>query len=304
MSNNLECFNNILRDFIKELIAIFPKYKDVLTDNYSGILEGKTTNNHVKDYIDNVSEYINDITKHNDNIFKENNELYFIKGINFCDLWKESMTKNTKNQIWKYLKTLFLIGKKVLETTDDINTIINNFKNNEDFDMSNLDEESKSVLNVLESMSEVTDEDKIKNYEDALSKSSIGKLASELVEEINIDQSGLENCDNPADIFKNLIGSNFMNIVGKVGNKLQEKMDEGELNERDLITDAQNLMSMMSGSETMGDLFSMFQNNQSNNQSNNRSNQPSNRSSNSSQSRANRRRERLRKKLEMRKKKN
>ena len=125
-----------------------------------------SNNEYVKEYIDSVSEYISKITKHDVSIFEENEELYFLNGVNFCELWNENMTSNTKNQIWKYLKTLFLIGKKVLETTDDINTIINNFQNNEELDVSSLDEESKNILNVLESMTEgaLEDEEKITEY--------------------------------------------------------------------------------------------------------------------------------------------
>ena len=55
MSNNLECFNNILRDFVKELTSIFPKYVDILTENYKELLatgENSLSNNeYVKEYI-------------------------------------------------------------------------------------------------------------------------------------------------------------------------------------------------------------------------------------------------------------
>ena len=107
-------------------------------------------------------------------------------------------------------------------------------------------------------------------------------------------ESKLKECNSPGDVFKSLIGNNFMGIVESVGEKIQKKMDDGELNERNLIEDAQSLMSMMTGGESLGDLFSMFQGSQSSNKSSKKTS--------SNTSRKDKQRDRLRKKLEMRKK--
>tara|TARA_Y100001970_G_C14250667_1_gene871588 strand:+ start:3758 stop:4666 length:909 start_codon:yes stop_codon:yes gene_type:complete len=297
--SNIECFNNVLRDFVNELINIFPKYEETLRKNYNDLLgatEQLSEMTYVQEYIDSVSSYILQITESDDSIFNENDKLYFLRELNFSELWKEDMSDNTKTQIFNYLKTLYVIGGKVLNTSDNLNDILHGFKNDESIDLENLDDESKKILNVLESMSENTfgDEDKVKQYEDALSGSSIGKLASELANDINIDESKLKECNSPGDVFKSLIGNNFMGIVESVGEKIQKKMDDGELNERNLIEDAQSLMSMMTGGESLGNLFSMFQGSQSSNKSSKKTS--------SNTSRKDKQRDRLRKKLEMRKK--
>ena len=79
----------------------------------------------------------------------------------------------------------------------------------------------------------------------------IGKLADELTNELDIgnmdlgvDVDGNKNMD---EIFSTLInGENslkFMNLIQTVGNKIQTKIQKGEIDATDLLSEAQNVMS-------------------------------------------------------------
>ena len=126
----------------------------------------------------------------------------------------------------------------------------------------------------------------------------IGNLAKELAEEINIDDLNLnldENDGNVNDILGGLMSGNnpmkFMNLIQNVGQKIENKLSDGNIDQGDLVKEAQNMMGMLGSNNPMFD--SMMKNMQGEMRD---ANPPKEDSSN------NPTRDRLRRKLEQRKK--
>ena len=76
------------------------------------------------------------------------------------------------------------------------------------------------------------------NIQESISKlleGKLGKLATEIAEEtameMGVDIENPENAERLNDIMKNLIGnpSKIMDLVKKVGGKLQDKIEKGEI---------------------------------------------------------------------------
>jgi hypothetical protein len=85
-------------------------------------------------------------------------------------------------------------------------------------------------------------EDTMKMFENSM----IGSLAKEISEEINVKDLNIED---PSELlnFQNLAGSNNVlgSIVSKVSTKIQTKIQDGKLNQSDLISEAMSMIGML-----------------------------------------------------------
>jgi hypothetical protein len=89
-----------------------------------------------------------------------------------------------------------------------------------------------------------------------LDNSMIGNLAKQLTKEINLDELGDLDMSNPADLMSSLFSGGDNNPIGNIMNKvvssIDEKMKSGELNQDELVKEANNVMNMMSNTDTHG----------------------------------------------------
>ena len=190
--------------------------------------------------------------------------------------------ENDKNTVRYYMYILLLMAFLKKDSMDDnkknilldasINIIGHLDKNQlsvDDFEAM-LDKEgivdndiSKVLRKILENRSEViqfseSDVPKSNDFPDMdmLKNSKIGNLAKEISESINISDLNLGNMEEGMDIGKLMNGENqavLGNIIQTVGTKITEKMQNGELNQDELMSEAFGLMAKMNpGSMGMG----------------------------------------------------
>ena len=88
-----------------------------------------------------------------------------------------------------------------------------------------------------------------------LQGTQIGSLAQEISKEINIKDL---NINSPEDILKTTNSDALGNIISKVGSKMQEKIDKGEIKHDALLKEAFGMFNMFNGSGMMQN--PMFQN--------------------------------------------
>lgn len=96
----------------------------------------------------------------------------------------------------------------------------------------------------------------------------IGKLATEMAEEISKDMKGIFGDDDQSDIqttqdvVKKLMKNpkKMMELVKLVGNKLKNKMDSGEISQDEIMKEAGDIFGKMKGSMGNKDLTEMFKN--------------------------------------------
>lgn len=79
---------------------------------------------------------------------------------------------------------------------------------------------------------------------DMFQGSKIGELAKEISQEIDISKIG-----NPQDLlnFSDPNNTTMQDIIKKVGSKIQNKMDKGQLNQEDLVSEAMSLVGQLGG---------------------------------------------------------
>ena len=61
-----------------------------------------------------IQPYLSDIASKNEKIFKGLEPINLLVGIDFREIWSKDINKNTRENIWKYLQTLVVIGKKII----------------------------------------------------------------------------------------------------------------------------------------------------------------------------------------------
>ena len=172
------------------------------------------------------------------------------------------------------------LQKKLEETISGIEGFFSNFTNSKDDteeDAKN-DGDGKNEKDEEESQHQQEysfSKDDIPNPEDlhehlkGLFDGKIGKLAKELAEEITKDISGLfdegediSNMKSTNDVIKALMKNpkKMMDLIKKVGGKLSQKMDSGELSHDDILKEASSLFSHMKNMGGKNDLGALFKN--------------------------------------------
>ena len=298
VQTNIEYFNSTLKLFIKEISSIYTDYNDLLNEYYKDLLENDSSNDdkHIKRFMRKMSDNKIKISNKDDTLFNDN--IFILKNVDFKEIWENTLTTpRNKESIWNYLQTLFVIGETIISDSDKIKNLVDNFKKVRDNESGeDLDADNKEVFDMLKNLSENSNKNPIN--EDLINNGLIGNLAKELAEEINIDDMNLninEDSENVGDVFSNLMsGDNpmkFMNLIQNVGQKIQNKLENGNIDQGDLVNEAQNMMGLLGNNNPLfNDLLKNAKNEMKD------ANPPNNPSYN------NPTRDRLRKKLEQKQK--
>ena len=285
-----EKFNYYLSIFLKELQNIYPEFDSVIQNNYGPILElGDKTSSvdtYVKSYMTVIQPYLSDIASKNSKIFMGQESINLLEGIDFREVWSKDINTKTRENIWKYLQTLVVIGKKIVGDDDEINDLLNKFNSQKESEGSESStnangngngngngnanansNEDDEMLNMLKNMSSIsqdpdmnlpnTSESEMKNlFEGGI----ISDIAQELTQELDLDNLDMGNPSNMNEAFANLMGggggqNNFFNLVTKVGEKIQNKVQKGEVNQNDLMKEAQKMMGGLKNPEKMANIM-------------------------------------------------
>ena len=308
VQTNIEYFNYNLKLFVNDIIKVFPDLKEELVEYYGIILVEESSNEDkfIKRFMRKLADKKNFISQKDDKLFEES--IHILKSVDFKDLWvSEKLKDSTKQTIWDYLQTLYVIGETIVSDSDSIKKLVENFKKvrekpgseNED-ETTELEDADKQVLDMIKNLSEKTKPENMPEInEELINNGLIGNLAKELAEDINLDDFNLnmdENSENVTDVFSNLIsGDNpmkFMNLIQNVGQKIQNKLSSGDLDQSKLVDEAQTMMGMLGNNNPLFD-----------NLLNKTKNEMKEANEAETSSYNNPTRDRLRKKLEQRKKK-
>jgi hypothetical protein len=142
------------------------------------------------------------------------------------------------------------------------NAFENIFKNTDSNESTEGDDYTKSSF---PKMSGLPDIKNIHEHLKTLFEGKIGKLAKEMAEEISEEfktelGEGTENIKNTQDAIKHLMKdpAKLMGLMKKVGNKLDSKMESGEISREELMKEAQGLLGKMKDMGGGDDLSKMF----------------------------------------------
>lgn len=285
---NIDTFKTIIHDFTLDLSTTFPEFSHFWAKWTTATDEEYKT---LYDYCLTVfPERFFDIMYQNADIFdlKNDTNVTFLPDVNFKVLYNcEGLSENTKKTIWKYLQLLLfnvigsiddkskfgdaasifdgidenMLQDKLKETMEGLGDF---FKGMGGVDKQNADGEKSFDANT-----DMPDLESVNEHLKGIFDGKIGKLAKELAEEISGDFTELvgDTTDESAttqDVMKNLMKNpkKMMGLVKKVGDRLTQKMDSGEISKDEIMKEAGDIMAKMKemggGAEKLNDLFKQF----------------------------------------------
>ena len=279
---SLEYFNVNLKYFINDIIATFPEYKEVLELYYDDVLEDGVCSNdkYVKRFMRKLADFKTLISNKDNELFS--NSVLILKNVDFKTIWEsEELSEDNRERIWEYIQTLFVIGQSILSDSSKVKSIVRSFQKfregdelteeanangeeatvnvsvDNDIDASEgettEDDVDPDILNMLKNLSKENKDAPLPDniFENGL----IGKLAQELSDEINLDDMnlGVDENTNVDDIFSKLLSGNnpmkFMNLLQTVGSKIQNKVQNSDLDQGALVDEATKMMAGLQGGQ-------------------------------------------------------
>ena len=122
----IDYFNYYLKEFLNDLVAIYPLYKDNILHNYRDLLEGKDnkSDKYIKYFITKANNNLEQIAK-KDNELLINDEIMLLEGVRLSDIWKkDELTDKNKNTIWRYLQLLTLLSRRSIITQTELKMML------------------------------------------------------------------------------------------------------------------------------------------------------------------------------------
>lgn len=275
-------FMKILKDFYVDIFTTFPECKEnVDRQLIVNLMEDKGESECVKELhkycSDLYPQKFFDILYENADIFTdESYNAFFLPDIDFKKLWTMDISENTRKVIWKYLQLILfstVSGQKNCESFGDTAKLFEaideaEFKKkleesinemSKAFDISGIEQNFNDISGV--DLNDLPDPEELHKHISGLLDGNLGKLAQEIAEEtaseLNVD---MENANSVGDVFQTLFKNpgKLMNMVKKVGNKLDAKLKSGEIKESELMKEASELMTKMKSMPGMKNMNNML----------------------------------------------
>ena len=124
---SVSAFNEMMGQFLTELHRTFPEEKGLKKCLSAFDLMKETNPRLVVDgFMNGVTPYAEKISMKDDTFFiEESKNLDFMKGVNLEKHWS-SCSENTKNAIWQYIQTLYMLGTTIKSIPEDTLSMIEN----------------------------------------------------------------------------------------------------------------------------------------------------------------------------------
>lgn len=248
-------FNRIFLEFTSELKSTFPDLKQDIENAERRVQEKNTTRYYLDYYLKHILPHMEDVAKCDETACAN---VSVVHGVRLKKLMKDQSDAN-KGVIWKYLHTMFIIGYNAMNDVLDKNKEHGQYE-----DMKrNLENHGEILKTILENTTkseggEPFSDETMKSLGGFFENSAIGNIAKELSEEINPED--LKGIDDPMSLFSSMLngkmdgnlGNLIQKVSEKVGGKLNDKMQKGELKEDQLMSEVQGMMGMLGGMPGMG----------------------------------------------------
>jgi len=290
-----ENFRSIIADFTNDLSTTFPEYAQTWS-KWSSPMISQQDLEQLFQYV--LTVYPNrffDILNQNADIFKSDSgaNTQFLPDMDFKVLYNcEGISETTRNSIWKYLQLILFTVVGSVKDKANFGDMANVFEGIDEADLHNkLAESIGSIGDFFSKMEEGTageSEDQessglggafnpnnlpkpeeLRDHLKTLFEGKIGTLAKELADEIGEDLAqslgeDIKNARSTKDVFTKLMQNpqKISGLVKTVGEKLNQKMSNGDISKDDIMNEAGDLMRRMKdmAGGDMGNFADMFKN--------------------------------------------
>ena len=272
-------FKKIILDLTKDILITFPEFKTTLEYDLTVVTNEEIDDTEKEESFNKIYEHCKlvfperffDILYKKDEIFKDSStRTDFLPGLEFKLLWNDdNITDSTHESLWKYLQLIMFTVLETIKTQDSFGDTAKLFEAIDE------DELKAKIQDTVETIQEsLTSNDKtfdaeinledlpnvenLHNHISGLLDGKLGKLATEIAAEtakdlkLDID----EEITDVNDVFNRLFQNpgKLFGLVNNISKKLDNKLKSGELNEKELMQEAGDLISKMNNMPGMPDI--------------------------------------------------
>lgn len=291
-----EKFPEVIRDFLADLTVAFPEYVFL----WEAWQNPDTDIRPLYEYcLAMYPERFFDIIYQNEEMVESANNMMFLPNVDFrMLLTAPGISDNTKEAIWKYLQLILVTIMGNVKSAASFGDTAGLFEGIEEEDLQkklgetiegltdffkglSKDGSSESMEKAFEEMfsgapecapegapegeGAIPNADDLHNHLKSLFDGKIGTLAKELAEEMSgevMDMFDDGEVKETSDILKKMMRNpkKIMDLVKKIGSKLDDKMKSGSISQEELMKEASDMMAKMKGGAGGKDFQNMMKN--------------------------------------------
>ena len=115
MATTVSAFNDMMQQFLDELVLTFPEEKSFVKYQASFSILRKTRPRAVLEkYMTSITPVSAQVMQKDEKFFKENVEsVPLLSELNLASIWTDELSEATKDAIWKYLQTLYILASTI-----------------------------------------------------------------------------------------------------------------------------------------------------------------------------------------------
>ena len=253
-------FNKFFYDLIKDLKNVAPELKSTIKKNY--VVRNKETDSHFNLFAENATD---DVIKclansPSDKIFtfEQVNKLLLIIDTDLSDVILH-ITSDFQEALLGYIYVFALLVAVHRHPDNEVLFMavmhaVSAIQKNEPYDSlieDIIDDDIRGLLLKLSTNTAFsvktnanTNDGSLPRLDSAIENSTIGSIAKEIAESIDLSSM---NLNDPSDLLSAKNGGIIGDLVSKVSSKLQQKFENGSVNQNDLAKEAMSMMSMFGG---------------------------------------------------------
>ena len=117
---SIQAFISVMDEFLKELSKTFPEEKRIKV-YYNSFKTMKKVNSRqiLEQFMLRATKYSDKIVNHDESYFLSSDD-EFINELNIKQWWSDDLSESTKNAIWQYMNTLFVLGTTISSIPQDL----------------------------------------------------------------------------------------------------------------------------------------------------------------------------------------
>ncbi len=115
MATTVGAFNDMMQQFLDELVLTFPEEKKLAKYQAAfEMIKSATPKKPLKEFMSSISPYANQLMQKDESFFTVHiKKISFLSELNIDSLWTPDLSQSTKDAIWQYLQTLYILGTTI-----------------------------------------------------------------------------------------------------------------------------------------------------------------------------------------------
>ena len=115
MATTTNAFNDMMQQFLDELVLTFPTEKKLVKYQNTFVLLRKANQKKpLKEFMETVGPFANHLMQKDEEFFQTHAaEVPFLNDLDIPRLWNSELSDATKGAIWQYLQTLYILGTTI-----------------------------------------------------------------------------------------------------------------------------------------------------------------------------------------------